>query len=105
MRAGLRCGAGSRDQSGIDGKSLKFSCDTELGRNRQGRLVIKVQPGPAPDEKSWLESIRAMSASELARRLGVTDRQARRIQAGKLTSERVREHARTEATERSPPVP
>jgi hypothetical protein len=84
---------------------LKFSCDTELGRNRQGRLVIKVQPGPAPDEKSWLESIRAMSASELARRLGVTDRQARRIQAGKLTSERVREHARTEATERSPPVP
>jgi hypothetical protein len=46
-----------------------------------------------------------MVASELARRLGITDRQARRIQAGKLTSERVREHARTETTQRSPPVP
>ena len=48
------------------------------------------------DEQAWLDSIREMSSTDLAKRLGITDRQARRIKTGKVGEARLREHAKTD---------
>lgn len=52
--------------------------------------------GPQVDEKAWLELIRSESDHEIARRLGVTDRQVRRIKKGKVSEARLREHAKAD---------
>lgn len=53
-------------------------------------------PGPALSETPWLELIRSESSSETARRLGITDRQVRRIKKGKVSPARLREHAKAD---------
>ena len=47
-----------------------------------------------PCEQAWLNSIRELSSTDLAKRLGITDRQARRIKTGKVGAARIREHAK-----------
>jgi hypothetical protein len=78
----------------IDVKSLNFSVNTDLSRDGQGRKTLQRKPGPQVDERAWLNSIRDMSSTDLAKRLGITDRQARRIKTGKVGSARLREHAK-----------
>ena len=41
----------------------------------------------------WLSSILELSSTDLAKRLGITDRQARHIKTGKVGEARLREHA------------
>ena len=65
-------------------------------------------PGPSVSETAWLELIRAESDQEVARRLGITDRQVRRIKSGKVSEVRLREHARADPKHRKealPPAP
>ena len=52
-------------------------------------------PRPSVSETAWLELIRAESDYEVARRLGITVRQVRRIKSGKVSEVRLREHAKT----------
>jgi hypothetical protein len=82
--------------SRIDAKSLNFNVDTGLSRDRQGRRVVQVAPGPEVGETDWLKLIREESDHEIARRLGITDRQVRRIKTGKISEARVREHAKAD---------
>ena len=82
--------------SGIDTKPFNFSLDIGLSRDRLGRRVIEVAPGPTLSETQWLELIRSESSSETARRLGITDRQVRRIKKGKVSPARLREHAKAD---------
>jgi hypothetical protein len=66
------------------------------------------QPVSAVDEAGWQASLSILSSLELAKRLGVTDRQVRRIKAGRVSAVRLREHAKADAertTGRTPPVP
>ncbi len=53
-------------------------------------------PGPQVDEKTWLELIREESDHDIARRLGITDRQVRRIKKGTVSAARLREHAKAD---------
>ena len=82
------------EESRIDAKSLNFSVNTDLSRDGQGRKTLQLDPGPQVDEQAWLDSIRELSSTELAKRLGITDRQARRIKTGKVGAARIREHAK-----------
>ena len=84
------------EESRIDEKSLNFSVNTDLSRDGQGRKTLQLDPGPQVDEGAWLKSISEMSSSDLAKRLGITDRQARRIKTGKVGEARLREHAKTD---------
>jgi hypothetical protein len=96
------------DGSGFDTKSLNFSFETDLGKDRQGRKALNLEPASAVDEAAWLASLSELSSLELAKRLGVTDRQVRRIRTGKVSTARLREHAKADAertTGRTPPVP
>jgi hypothetical protein len=86
--------------SRIDTNPLSFSFDSDLGRNRQGTSSVQVAPGPSVSETAWLELIRAESDQEVARRLGITDRQVRRIKAGRVSEVRLREHARADPKHR-----
>ena len=54
---------------------------------------MQVAPGPQVNEQAWLELIRTESDHDIARRLGITDRQVRRIKKGKVSVARLREHA------------
>ena len=83
--------------SGIDANPLNFCFDTDLSKNRQGRKAVIL--APADDRQmieAWLATIRAESDHEVARRLGVTDRQVRRIKTGKVSDARLREHAKAD---------
>jgi len=94
--------------SGFDTKSLNFSFEADLGKDRQGRKALNLEPASAVDEAAWLASLSDLSSLGLAKRLGVTDRQVRRIRAGKVSVARLREHAKVDAERtmgRSPPVP
>ena len=82
--------------SRIDANPLSFSFDTDLARKGQGGVIVQVAPGPQVDEKAWLELIRSESDHDIARRLGVTDRQVRRIKKGKVSAARLREHAKAD---------
>jgi hypothetical protein len=82
--------------SGIDANPLNFRIDTGLARDRQGRKIIQVAPGPCPSEPAWLASISTRPSDEIARRLGITDRQVRRIKQGKVSAARLREHAKAD---------
>ena len=84
------------EESRVDAKSLNFSVNTDLSRDGQGRKTLQLDPGPQVDEGAWLKSISEMSSSDLAKRLGITDRQARRIKTGKVGEARLREHAKTD---------
>ena len=88
------------EESRIDAKSLNFSVNTDLSRDGQGRKTLQLDPGPQVDEQAWLDSIREMSSTDLAKRLGITDRQARRIKTGKVGEARLREHAKTDRDNR-----
>ena len=68
--------------------------NTDLSRDGQGRKTLQLDPGPQVDEQAWLDSIRELSSTDLAKRLGITDRQARRIKTGKVGEARLREHAK-----------
>ena len=59
-----------------------------------GHLFPTGAPSPRVDEETWLTSIRELSSTDLAKRLGITDRQARRIKTGKVGAERLRGHAK-----------
>ena len=83
--------------SGFDTKSLNFSFEADLGKDRQGRKALNLEPALAVDEAAWLASLSELSSLELAKRLGITDRQVRRIRAGKVTVARLREHAKADA--------
>ena len=61
--------------SRIDAKPLNFSVEQGLSRDGQGRKTLQLDPGPQVDEQAWLDSIRDMSSTDLAKRLGITDRQ------------------------------
>jgi hypothetical protein len=70
--------------------------------------MLNIDSASAVDEAAGLASLSSLSSLELAKRLGVTDRQVRRIRAGKVDVARLREHAKADAertTGRSPPVP
>ena len=82
------------EESRIDAKGLNFSVNTDLSRDGQGRMTLQLDPGPQVDEQAWLNSIRDLSSTDLAKRLGITDRQARRIKTGKVGEARLREHAK-----------
>ena len=88
------------EESRIDAKSLNFSVNTDLSRDGQGRKTLQLDPGPQVDEGAWLKSISEMSSSDLAKRLGITDRQARRIKTGKVGEARLREHAKRDRDQR-----
>lgn len=81
-------------------KSLNFSVSTDLSRDRQGRKVLLVAPEPHINEDPWLELIRSQSDADVARRLGVSDRQMRRIKTGKVSAARLREHAKHDQNRR-----
>ena len=59
-----------------------------------GHLFLTGAPSPRVDEETWLTSIRELSSTDLAKRLGITDLQARRIKTGKVGAARLREHAK-----------
>ncbi|GDY14640.1 hypothetical protein LBMAG53_35180 [Planctomycetota bacterium] len=82
--------------SRIDTNPLSFSYDTDLAKKDQGGVLIQVAPGPQVDEGAWLKLIRDLPASKVARRLGITDRQVRRIRTGKVSPARLREHAKVD---------
>lgn len=90
------CHQSALEGSRIDAKPLSFSLNTDLAKNRLGTTSIEVASGPQVDEKAWLELIRSESDHEIARRLGVTDRQVRRIKKGKVSEARLREHAKAD---------
>jgi hypothetical protein len=66
------------EESRIDAKPLNFNVDQDSARDGQVRRRIKIAPGPQVSEAVWLASIASESNQEIARRLGVTDRQVRR---------------------------
>lgn len=88
------------EESRIDANPLSFSFDTDLAKKGQGGLIVQVAPGPQVDEKAWLELIREESDHDIARRLGITDRQVRRIKKGKVSAARMREHAKADPKHR-----
>jgi hypothetical protein len=71
--------------SRIDANPLSFSFDTDLAKNGSGGVIVQVAPGPQVDEKAWLELISTESDHDIARRLGITDRQVRRIKTGQVS--------------------
>ena len=82
------------EESRIDAKSLDFSVSTGLSRDGQGRKTLQLDPGPQVNEEAWLTSIVALSSTDLANRLSITGRQARRIKTVKVGETRIREHAK-----------
>jgi hypothetical protein len=84
------------EESRFDAKPLNFRVEQGLSRDGQGRKVVKAAPGPRPSEAAWLAAIESESNHEIARRLGVTDRQVRRIKTGKVSAARLREHAKSD---------
>ena len=75
---------------------LSLSFDTDLAKKGQGGVIVQVAPGPQVNEQAWLELIRTESDQDIARRLGITDRQVRRIKTGKVSVARLREHAKAD---------
>jgi hypothetical protein len=75
--------------SRIDANPLCFSYDTDLEKNKQGTRSVQVAPGTPVDATAWLGLIRTQSDHEVARRLGITDRQVRRIKTGKVSEARM----------------
>jgi hypothetical protein len=57
---------------------------------------VIVAPANDVHVKAWLRSIDGVSDGDLARRLGITDRQVRRIKKGKVSEARLREHAKAD---------
>jgi len=88
------------EESRSDAKSHDFSVNTGLSRDGQGRKTLQLDPGPQVVEELWLQSIRELSSSDLAKRLGITDRQARRIKTGRVGAARLREHAKRDHDQR-----
>jgi hypothetical protein len=86
----------SVEGSRIDANPLCFSYDTDLEKNRQGTRSVQVAPGTPVDATAWLGLIRTQSDHEVARRLGIADRQVRRIKTGKVSEARMREHAKAD---------
>ena len=86
----------SLEGSKIDAKPLNFCVQQGLSRDGQGHKQVKIAPGPQVSEAAWMDLIREESNVEIARRLGITDRQARRIKTGKVGMARLREHAKTD---------
>jgi hypothetical protein len=84
------------EESRFDAKPLNFRVEQGLSRDGQGRKVVKVTPGSQSSEVEWLAGIKSESNHEIAGRLGVTDRQVRRIKTGKVSADRLREHAKAD---------
>jgi hypothetical protein len=82
------------EESRIDEKPLNASVGTDISRDRLGRKVLLVAPEPHINEDIWLDLIRNQSDAEVARLLGVSDRQVRRIKTGKVSTARLREHVK-----------
>ena len=87
---------GALEGSRIDANPLKFCFDTDLSKDRHGRKAVTVAPANDVHVKAWLRSIDGVSDGDLARRLGITDRQVRRIRKGKVSEARLREHAKAD---------
>lgn len=83
------------ERSRIDANPLNFCFDRDLSKNLQGRkAVILASADDRQMIEVWLAAIRAESDHEVARRLGITDRQVRRIKTGMVSDARLREHAK-----------
>jgi hypothetical protein len=73
--------------------SLKFTVNAEFERESTGKRTVTLVPWPANQRAAqvtaWLERAGGMSSADLAERLGISERHARRIKAGKVTAELV----------------
>ena len=72
---------------------MDFFVQTRFTRDTQGRALVDVIADSPPQAKlcvdEWVVAAKDLSSIELASRLGITDRQARRIKSGDITTGRL----------------